>query len=111
MIVPVGALLALAEGGYAVEVVDGSGSEHLVGVDVGEILDGKAEISRRRRGRRHGAGGEVSVLDRPVSTPSTSVSATRVPAPVLELVDVVEDVPRVAARACAGGGVAARRRR
>ncbi len=44
-IVPVGALLALAEGGYAVEVVDGAGSSHLVGVDVGEILDGKAEVS------------------------------------------------------------------
>ena len=44
-IVPVGALLALAEGGYAVEVVDGSGSSHLVGVKVGEILDGKAEVS------------------------------------------------------------------
>ena len=45
MIVPVGALLALAEGGYAVEVVDGGGTTHLVGVDVGEILDGKAEVS------------------------------------------------------------------
>jgi hypothetical protein len=45
MIVPVGALLALAEGGYAVEVVDGDGTTHLVGVDIGEILDGKAEIS------------------------------------------------------------------
>jgi hypothetical protein len=45
MIVPVGALLALAEGGYAVEVVDGAASSHLVGVDVGEILDGKAEVS------------------------------------------------------------------
>jgi hypothetical protein len=44
-IVPVGALLALAEGGYAVEVVDGDGSSHLVGVNVGEILDGKAEVS------------------------------------------------------------------
>lgn len=44
-IVPVGALLALAEGGYAVEVVDDSGSSHLVGVDVGEILDGRAEVS------------------------------------------------------------------
>jgi multidrug efflux pump subunit AcrA (membrane-fusion protein) len=45
MIVPVGALLALAEGGYAVEVVDGDGTTHLVGVDIGEILDGKVEIS------------------------------------------------------------------
>jgi peptidoglycan hydrolase-like protein with peptidoglycan-binding domain len=45
MIVPVGALLALAEGGYAVEVADGSGTSHLVGVDVGEILDGKAEVT------------------------------------------------------------------
>jgi peptidoglycan hydrolase-like protein with peptidoglycan-binding domain len=45
MIVPVGALLALAEGGYAVEVADGGGTTHLVAVDVGEILDGKAEVS------------------------------------------------------------------
>lgn len=45
MLVPVGALLALAEGGYAVEVVGGDGATHLVGVDVGEILDGKAAIS------------------------------------------------------------------
>lgn len=45
MIVPVGALLALAEGGYALEVVDSGATTHLVGVDVGEILDGKAEIA------------------------------------------------------------------
>jgi hypothetical protein len=45
LIVPVGALLALAEGGYAVEVVDGAGASRLVGVDIGEILDGRAEVS------------------------------------------------------------------
>jgi len=45
MIVPVGALLALAEGGYAVELTDGAGASRLVGVDVGEILDGKAEVT------------------------------------------------------------------
>jgi peptidoglycan hydrolase-like protein with peptidoglycan-binding domain len=45
LIVPVGALLALAEGGYAVEVLDGAGGTQLVGVDVGEILDGKAEVN------------------------------------------------------------------
>jgi peptidoglycan hydrolase-like protein with peptidoglycan-binding domain len=44
MIVPVGALLALAEGGFAVEVVEGT-SSRLVGVELGEILDGRAEIS------------------------------------------------------------------
>jgi peptidoglycan hydrolase-like protein with peptidoglycan-binding domain len=44
MIVPVGALLALAEGGFAVEVVEGSTSR-LVGVELGEILDGRAEIT------------------------------------------------------------------
>ena len=43
LIVPVAALLAPAEGGYAVEIVDGS-STHLVAVDVGAILDGRAEI-------------------------------------------------------------------
>jgi peptidoglycan hydrolase-like protein with peptidoglycan-binding domain len=44
MIAPVGALLALAEGGFAVEVVEGSATR-LVGVELGEILDGQAEIS------------------------------------------------------------------
>lgn len=44
LIVPVAALLAPAEGGYAVEVVDGS-STRLVRVDVGAILDGRAEIT------------------------------------------------------------------
>jgi peptidoglycan hydrolase-like protein with peptidoglycan-binding domain len=44
MAVPVTALLALAEGGYAVEVVDGSGSTRLVGVDPGFYADGLVEI-------------------------------------------------------------------
>ena len=44
LIVPVAALLAPAEGGYAVEIVDGS-STRLVAVDVGAILDGRAEIA------------------------------------------------------------------
>jgi hypothetical protein len=44
MIVPVGALLALAEGGFAVEVVEGA-TTSLVGVELGEILDGRAEIA------------------------------------------------------------------
>jgi peptidoglycan hydrolase-like protein with peptidoglycan-binding domain len=44
MIVPVGALLALAEGGFAVEVVEGA-TTRLVGVELGEILDGEAEIT------------------------------------------------------------------
>ncbi len=42
--VPVGALLALAEGGFAVEVPAG-GSTNLVAVDVGEVLDGRAEVT------------------------------------------------------------------
>jgi len=45
-LVPVGALLALAEGGFAVEVESETGpATSLVGVDVGEVLDGQAEIS------------------------------------------------------------------
>lgn len=43
--VPVTALLALAEGGYAVEVVDDDGSTHLVGVDPGLFADGFVEVS------------------------------------------------------------------
>ena len=44
LLVPVGALLALAEGGFAVELPSGDGTA-LVPVEVGEVLDGRAEIS------------------------------------------------------------------
>ena len=43
--VPVEAILALAEGGYAVEVRDDSGATHLVGVDLGTFVDGYVEIA------------------------------------------------------------------
>jgi len=43
--VPVTALLALAEGGYAVEVDDGNGGTTLVAVDVGMYADGSVEIT------------------------------------------------------------------
>jgi hypothetical protein len=39
LVVPVGALLAQASGGYAVEVVGAGGSRHLVPVQLG-IIDG-----------------------------------------------------------------------
>ncbi|MCA2217598.1 peptidoglycan-binding protein [Jidongwangia harbinensis] len=42
--VPVAALLALAEGGYGLEVVDPAGSRYLP-VDVGLFADGRAEVS------------------------------------------------------------------
>jgi peptidoglycan hydrolase-like protein with peptidoglycan-binding domain len=44
LVVPVGALLALAEGGYALEVVDGDGT-HLIGVKTGLFADGKVEVT------------------------------------------------------------------
>jgi hypothetical protein len=44
LVVPVGALLALAEGGYALEVVDGDGM-HLIGVKTGLFADGKVEVT------------------------------------------------------------------
>lgn len=43
LIVPVSALLALAEGGFAVEVITETGSV-LTAVEVGEVLDGQAEV-------------------------------------------------------------------
>jgi hypothetical protein len=42
--VPVGALVALAEGGYAVEVVEGT-NRRLVAVHAGLFADGKVEVS------------------------------------------------------------------
>jgi peptidoglycan hydrolase-like protein with peptidoglycan-binding domain len=42
--VPVTALLALAEGGYAVEVVD-NGTTYLIGVDTGLFADGLVEVT------------------------------------------------------------------
>jgi membrane fusion protein, multidrug efflux system len=43
--VPVNALLALAEGGYAVEIVEADGSTHLVAVEPGIYADGTVEIT------------------------------------------------------------------
>lgn len=43
--VPVQALLALAEGGYALEVVDTPGRTHLVGIRTGDFADGYVEVS------------------------------------------------------------------
>ena len=42
---PVEALLALAEGGYAVEVDDGGAATHLVGVELGVFADGWVEVT------------------------------------------------------------------
>jgi peptidoglycan hydrolase-like protein with peptidoglycan-binding domain len=43
--VPVSALLALAEGGYAVQVLDDAGGSSLVGVDLGTFADGLVEVT------------------------------------------------------------------
>lgn len=42
--VPVEALLAIADGGYAVEVKDSAGT-HLAGVEIGTFADGRVEVS------------------------------------------------------------------
>jgi membrane fusion protein, multidrug efflux system len=42
--VPVSALLALAEGGYAVQVVDG-GTTRIVGVQTGLFAGGRVEVT------------------------------------------------------------------
>ena len=60
--VPVGALLALVEGGYAVELVDGD-STRLVGVEVGTFADGwVGRHRRRRRARRQDRGAGMSAV-------------------------------------------------
>jgi peptidoglycan hydrolase-like protein with peptidoglycan-binding domain len=43
--VPVSALLALAEGGYGLEVVDGDGSSRFIAVQTGLFADGSVEVS------------------------------------------------------------------
>jgi peptidoglycan hydrolase-like protein with peptidoglycan-binding domain len=43
--VPVNSLVALLEGGYAVEVADADGSTHLVGVETGIFDDGWVEVT------------------------------------------------------------------
>ena len=45
MAVPIASLLAVLEGGYAVEVVDPTGSTHLVAVETGLFQDGWVEIA------------------------------------------------------------------
>ena len=42
--VPVEALLALAEGGYALEVAEDDGGTRLIGVDIGTFADGLVEV-------------------------------------------------------------------
>ena len=44
LVVPATALLALTEGGYAVEVLDDDGSTRLVGVETGLFVDGDVEV-------------------------------------------------------------------
>lgn len=44
LVVPVNALLALLEGGYAVDVMGADGTTHLVGVETGMFEDGWVEI-------------------------------------------------------------------
>jgi peptidoglycan hydrolase-like protein with peptidoglycan-binding domain len=44
LLVPVNALLALAEGGYGLEVVRGDGTTRIVRVDTGLFADGKVEV-------------------------------------------------------------------
>jgi peptidoglycan hydrolase-like protein with peptidoglycan-binding domain len=56
--VPVGALLALSEGGYAVEKVTGPGTTTLVGVKLGAFADGWVQVT-----------GNVNEHDRVVTAP------------------------------------------
>jgi multidrug efflux system membrane fusion protein len=58
--VPVNALLALLEGGYAVEVIEDDGTTTLVGVEIGLFADGWVEITEAS-GRGLDEGDEVAV--------------------------------------------------
>jgi hypothetical protein len=58
--VPVSALLALAEGGYGLEVVRDDGTTKIVRVDTGLFADGKVEV----RGAGIGEGTVVGVAGR-----------------------------------------------
>jgi hypothetical protein len=49
--VPIAALVALAEGGYGLEVVDHTGRHQLVGVRTGVFADGDVEVSGRGLGQ------------------------------------------------------------
>ena len=44
LVIPATALLALVEGGYAVEVLQADGTTHLVGVETGLFADGDVEV-------------------------------------------------------------------
>lgn len=44
-VVPTSALVALAEGGYALEVADGIGATRLIGVETGSFADGFVEVT------------------------------------------------------------------
>ncbi len=59
--VPTRALLALAEGGQAVEVVDADGGSRLVGVELGIYADGWVEVISDTEGGAIKAGTEVAV--------------------------------------------------
>ena len=45
LVVPVNALLALAEGGYAVELVDQAGSSRFVKIEIGKFADGLVAVT------------------------------------------------------------------
>jgi hypothetical protein len=45
LVVPIGALLALADGGYGVQIVDAGGQQHLVKVTTGLFAGGNVEIT------------------------------------------------------------------
>ena len=85
--VPVEAVLALAEGGYALEVADGGGATHLVGVELGVFADGMVAGHRRHRRRRPGGVGVTELSDGPpalttgaaCSSSPASPSTTRAP--------------------------------
>ncbi len=93
--VPVDALLALAEGGYAVEVVHRPRPVRPGGRGAGRLRRRLGRGHRRGRGGRRGRGARMTTLAAPPGPPEPPAEASPGPGPtpVLELREAVKEYP------------------